>query len=328
MSAGADRWVPERYHVCALRAKQGVVKVAARVRLSASGAVILVALSIGCSGSTPVGPTPPGRGPGPPVGGRSVTLVGAGDIGMCGSPGTIATGQLVEATPGEVFLAGDIAYPQGTVANLYQCFDPYWGHARDRWHAVPGNHDYETQRGLPYYQYFGEAAGDTREGYYQFSAGEWLVLMINSNEPTDRNSPQYAFVRNALVARRPRCTLAIWHHPRFSSGPNGPQVFMQDMWELLYEHAADVVIAAHDHFYERFFRQDAIGQPDNERGIRQFIVGTGGGTLSPFIQVAPNSGQRVSAFGVLKITLQPDAYNWEFLETSGRIGDTGFTQCH
>jgi 3',5'-cyclic AMP phosphodiesterase CpdA len=263
----------------------------------------------------------------PPTGSRTAVLIGAGDIGQCGTPAPAATGRLVRETAGDVFLAGDIAYPQGTAANLRDCFEPFWGHARDRWHAVPGNHDYESPGAAPYYEYFGLAGGVPGFGYHRFVLGEWLVIMVNSEIPAGIGSPQYDFVRDVLEGRPFRCQLVVWHRPLFSSGPNGPTPAMRDLWRLLDQHEVEVVVSGHDHLYERFSRQDADGRLD-ENGIRQFIVGTGGADLYGFARQAPNSGARISAHGILRFTLRPDAYDWEFLQVSGGIGDSGVTACH
>jgi hypothetical protein len=287
--------------------------------------VLLLAISAADCGG-PTSPTPPRVGD-PPPGFRTAILVGAGDIGLCGSRGAIATGRLVEAMLGEVFLVGDIAYPNGSLGAFRQCFEPVWGHTRDRWHPVPGNHEYESADAVPYFQFFGDVAGPPGLGYYRFLAGEWLILMLNSNIDVGRNSPQYRYVRESLQAGTFRCQMAMWHHPLFSSGPNGNTVKMRDIFQLLYENGVDVVVNSHDHVYERFSRQDADGRLD-ERGIRQFIVGTGGADLSPFVRTSPNSGQRISAFGVMRFTLRPDSYDWEFLETTGSLGDNGTTACH
>lgn len=289
---------------------------------------LVVALSLLACGGSPTRPTPPGNPGPPPIGNRSAVLLGAGDIGECGVPGAAATGRLVAATPGEVFLAGDIGYFQGTRENFIQCFEPFWGHARQRWHPVPGNHEYESPNAGPYFDYFGDDAGPGRLGFYRFIAGEWLVLMLNSNTGVNVGSPQYEFVRAALQLQPGRCTAAIWHHPLFSSGPNGPNARMRDMFTLLYDHNVDVVINAHDHFYERFTRQDPSGRADSDRGIRQFTVGTGGAALSRFVMMSPNSAARVMNFGILKLELRPDSYEWQFLEVNGGIPDSGFSICH
>jgi 3',5'-cyclic AMP phosphodiesterase CpdA len=209
---------------------------------------------------------------------------------------------------------------------LIGCFDPAWGQFRNRWHPVPGNHDYFTPGAAGYFQYFGEAAGSGRS-YYGFIAGDWLVLMLDSNIPIERGSAQYEFVRSEMRRYGDGCTMAVWHHPLFSSGPNGDNRYMRDMWALLYELNADVVVAGHDHLYERFGKQDVDGRSDG-RGLRQFIVGTGGADLYDFFRVAPNSQARVKAFGVLRFTLNPGNYDWTFLDGAGNVRDTGADGCH
>ena len=196
---------------------------------------------------------------------------------MCGSVGVQQAARIAEGIDGQIVLAGDLAYMQGSMTDFIRCFDPYWGQFRRRWRPAPGNHEYDTAGAAGYFQYFGEAAGGGGgRSYYSFRAGDWLVLMLDSNiahPRSDRRSIE--FVRSELLSNRSQCTLAVWHHPLFSSGPNGPNVFMRDIWGLLYDNNADVVVAGHDHFYERFGKQDVDGRSD-VRGIRQFIAGTGG----------------------------------------------------
>jgi len=262
-----------------------------------------------------------------PAGSRTAVLIGAGDIGMCGSAAVAATGRLIESSAGDVFLAGDMAYRQGTAADFRECFEPYWGHARDRWHAVPGNHEYESPGAAPYFEYFGLAAGMPGLGYHRFVLGEWLVMMLNSEIPAGIGSPQYEFARVLLESRSFRCQMAIWHRPLVSSGPSGGTTAMRDLWQLLDSRHVDVIVNGHEHLYERFSRQDADGRA-SENGIRQFIVGTGGADLYAFARLALNSGARISNHGVLRFTLNPGSYDWQFLQVDGGVGDSGFTACH
>jgi 3',5'-cyclic AMP phosphodiesterase CpdA len=234
----------------------------------------------------------------------------------------------VDANPGTVFIAGDIAYPQGSERDFAECFEPTWGRFRPRWRPVPGNHEYETPGADAYFRYFGNAAGPDRRGYYFFHAGNWLVVMLNSNVPFDRASAQLEFLDDVLDSDERRCTLAIWHHPLFSSGQNGPNPFVRDAWRELHEENADVVVNGHDHLYERFAPQDPDGRSDPTRGLRQFIAGSGGAHLYSFVRSAPNSEARISAFGVLKLTLEPSSYRWEFIEGNGAITDRGAGLCH
>lgn len=290
---------------------------------------LLLAVSAACSGS-PSGPSP-GGGPvvpiGPVVTNLTVTMLGVGDIGQCGRPEVAQTARLVAGLDGDLLLAGDIAYFQGTTANFRDCFDPFWGQFRSRWHPVPGNHEYESAGAAPYFAYFGEAAGPAGLGYYSFRAGDWLILMLNSNVPATSGSPQWNFVRDELQRQTTPCTMAVWHHPLFSSGPNGPTGSMRDMWALLETSRVEVVLNGHDHLYERFARQRSDGSADPVNGIRQFTAGTGGAQLSNFVRVAPNSEERIMKYGVVRFTLRPAQIDWEFLGIDGSLADKGLDTC-
>ncbi len=303
-----------------------------RITRTGHGAVIswiAGALLAACS-SSPSGPSnggagPPGRGDGST--GLTVTMLGAGDIGMCGRPEVAQTARLVASLEGDLLLAGDIAYSQGTAANFRDCFNPAWGQFRSRWHASPGNHEYESPSAAPYFAYFDEAAGPPGLGYYAFTAGDWLILMLNSNIAATRGSPQWEFVRGELERQRTPCTMAVWHHPLFTSGPNGNNLFMRDMWALLEASRVEVILNGHDHLYERFARQTSDGIADPVNGIRQFTAGTGGAELYSFVRAAPNSEERIMKFGVVRFTLRPAQVDWEFLGIDGSIGDRGLDTC-
>jgi hypothetical protein len=297
-----------------------------RLRLSLLALGLLSAAAMACGGENlgpPAGPSDTPR----PSSGLTVDAIAVGDIGWCGSRGTHETAQLVNSLSGLLLLAGDIAYPTGSASDFQRCFEPQWGQFRSRWHPVPGNHEYMTANANPYFEYFGQAAGPDRSGYYVRSFGDWLVLMLDSNSPSQRNSPQWEFVRRELELQHRPCTLAVWHHPLFTSGQNGPNAQMRDLFGLLEAGGADVVINAHDHLYERFASQTADGRP-SERGVRQFIVGTGGADLYRFVTTAPNSEARIAQFGILRLSLQPTAYRWEFVLTAGGLADSGNDVCH
>jgi hypothetical protein len=239
------------------------------------------------------------------------------------------TARLLQAVAGQILLAGDLAYMNGRLEEFRNCFDPEYGQFRARWRPIPGNHEYGDPGANGYFTYFGDAAGPARRGYYSFDAAAWRVLMMNSAQPVSNNSAQYLWARDELTRYPTRCTLAVWHHPYVSSGPNGPNTFMRDMWALLYEHNADVVVSGHDHFYERFAPQNTAYGADRERGIRQFVAGTGGAPLYRAATRFPNSEIIVEAWGVLKLTLHPMAYEWEFVNASSNaIADRGVGQCH
>jgi acid phosphatase type 7 len=304
------------------------------VRLTGTALVALFALA--CGGDGPVRPTPPTvEPPAPPtvtttalVG--DAVLVGAGDVGMCGIPEVAMTANLLETIPGTIVALGDLAYPTGSASDFATCYDPTWGRLRERTRPAPGNHDYETQQGAPYYAYFGENAGPTGRGYYSYRAGAWLVLSLNSNIPATADSAQAAWVRATLASNPTACTLAYWHYPLFSSGPNGSIGTMRDIWRILQEGGADVVLSGHDHLYERFTAQDAMGRADPRHGLREFVVGTGGAHLyAPRVR-QPNSEVVASVHGVLKLTLKAKSYDWQFVPVPApgkSFSDFGTGEC-
>jgi acid phosphatase type 7 len=287
-------------------------------------AVVMTACS-----SSPAGPTPGGGGGrgGGGQAGQTVSMLGVGDIGQCGRPEVAETARLVSGLDGDVLLAGDIAYFQGSAANFRDCFNPSWGIFRSRWHPVPGNHEYESPNAAPYFDYFGPAAGPAALGYYSFNAGDWLILMLNSNVAATRSSPQWEFARTELERQRTPCTMAVWHHPLFSSGPNGANGSMRDIWALLETNHAEVILNGHDHLYERFARQTSTGATDPANGVRQFTAGTGGAELYSFVRSVPNSEERILKFGVIHFTLRPAQFDWEFLGIDGSIADRGLDTC-
>lgn len=279
---------------------------------------------------TPTGaPTPPGT---PDA--TAVVLVGAGDIAGCNSNGDEATAALLDNIGGTVITLGDNTYPLGSAAEFAQCYAPSWGRFKSRTRPAPGNHDYGTRGAAGYFNYFGPAAGDPKKGYYSYDLGAWHLIALNSNcyavGGCSKGSPQELWLRDDLSRHQTVCTLAYWHHPRFSSGPHGSNTTYTAFWQALYEANGDVVLVGHDHDYERFTPQDPNGVADPVRGIREFVVGTGGFSLYPFIVPAPNSEVRDdSTFGVIKLTLHPTRYDWQFIPVAGKtFTDSGSATCH
>ncbi len=303
------------------------------MKLRLAAVVSAVLLLCRCSGS-PASPTPPGVDTVVPSAtafnalDRAV-LVGAGDIADCKSPGASLTAQLLDRTEGIVFTTGDNAYPSGSAEHYRDCYDPTWGRHRDRTRPSLGNHDLESNNGQPYYQYFGGNAGPAGLGYYSYAAGSWHIVVLNSEIPAGAGSAQERWLRADLQSHPTRCTAAYWHRPLFSSGPHGNDRAMQDVWRTLYEFKVDVVINGHDHLYERFSPQDPYGAADPVNGIRQFVVGTGGGGLNSIPGgVQPNSEVQARVWGVLMLVLHGNDYRWQFISVDGTAGDDGQTSCH
>ncbi|HEY7685453.1 MAG TPA: Ig-like domain-containing protein [Gemmatimonadales bacterium] len=260
----------------------------------------------------------------------SVTLVGAGDIADCDTDGDEQTAALLDTIAGTVFTTGDNAYSSGSTSDFAQCYDASCGRHKARTRPAPGNHDYRSASGGPYFSYFGALAGDSRTGYYSYDLGAWHVIALNSNIDMRVGSHQEQWLRADLGATTARCVLAYWHHPRFSSGTkHGSQPKTAPLWKALHDFGADLALAGHEHHYERFAPQNPSGGADPDRGIRLFVVGTGGAKPYPFGAPLANSEVRYNdSWGVLRLTLWPDAYGWQFIAVGGRVRDSGSGHCH
>jgi acid phosphatase type 7 len=270
-----------------------------------------------------------------PAAAESAVLVGAGDIADCRDlAGAEATAKLLEQIPGTVMAVGDLAYPDGSKEN-FVCYDKTWGRVKARTRPAPGNHEFHAAGATPYFDYFGAAAGDPQNGYYSYELGTWHMVVLNSEcadvGGCEAGSRQETWLRADLAAHPAACTLAYWHKPLFSSGSaHGNDVSVKPLWQALYDANADVVVAGHDHNYERFAPQDADGAADPARGIREFVVGTGGKNQRPIGAIVSNSEVRnADAFGVLKLTLHPNSYDWQFIPEPGKtFVDSGSGKCH
>ena len=264
-----------------------------------------------------------------------VVLIGAGDIADCSDlSGAEATAKLLEANPGTVMALGDLAYPDGTAENL-KCYDKTWGRVKNRTRPAVGNHEFHSTGASYYFQYFGAAAGDPKTGYYSYELGSWHIVVLNSEcaevSGCGAGSPEEKWLRADLSAHPVGCTLAYFHKPRFSSGLNhGNDPEVGAFWQALYDFNAELILNGHDHDYERFAPQDPNGNADPKRGIREFVVGTGGKNLREFGIDKPNSEVRNNkAFGVLKLTLKTTGYDWKFIPQAGKtFTDSGSGNCH
>jgi len=266
---------------------------------------------------------------------QTAILVGAGDIADCKDlSGAEATAKLLDQLPGTVMAVGDLAYPDGSKEN-FVCYDKTWGRAKSRTRPAVGNHEFHSAGGTPYFDYFGSAAGDPKTGYYSYELGTWHIVVLNSEckdvGGCEAGSPQEKWLRADLAAHPAACTLAYWHKPLFSSGgAHGNDLTVKPFFQALYDANAELVITGHDHDYERFAPQTPDGTADSARGIREFVVGTGGKNHRPFGEPKPNSELRdATAFGVLKLALKPGSYDWQFIPEAGKsFTDSGSGKCH
>jgi hypothetical protein len=261
----------------------------------------------------------------------SVALVGAGDIADCDTDGDEQTAALLDTIAGTVFTTGDNAYSRGSASDFAQCYDATWGRHKSRTRPAPGNHDYRSSNGAPYFAYFGALAGDSKTGYYSYDLGAWHVIALNSNIDMRAGSDQERWLRADLGATTARCVLAYWHHPRFSSGTkHGSQPKTAPLWQALHDAGAELALSGHEHHYERFAPLAPSGVADPDRGIRLFVVGTGGAKHYPFgTSIANSEVRNGDSWGVLRLTLWPDAYSWQFIPVAGgSFRDSGSGTCH
>jgi hypothetical protein len=266
--------------------------------------------------------------------GDTAVVLAAGDVASCGSSGDEATAKLLAANEGTILPLGDLAYESGTASEFADCYDPSWGPFKARTRPAPGNHDYGTSGAAPYYAYFGANAGESRTGYYSYDLGAWHLIALNSNcsqaGGCGAGSPQEQWLRADLAAHSNSCTLAYWHHPRFSSGQHGDTPSTQPLWQALYDGGAELVLVGHDHLYERFDPMNGAGQADTAYGLRELVIGTGGRSHYSFNSIKPNSVVRNNdTYGVVRFVLRPDGYDWEFLPEAGKtFTDAGSGSCH
>jgi hypothetical protein len=257
---------------------------------------------------------------------------GEGTRGACRQ--RLTSDLVMKMNPHAVLALGDLQYEKGEFENFMASYEPTWGRLKSiTWPAI-GNHEYVGPGAAGYFRYWGERAGAPDKGYYSFDLGQWHMISLNSNcskvGGCRAGSPQQQWLIEDLRAHQTSCTLAFWHHPLFSSGSNhGPHPGLRPIWRALADAGADVVLSGHEHLYERFAPQNADGEADATRGIRQFTVGTGGKSHYGFAAARPNSEVRGSnVFGVLKLNLLPNSYSWEFIaEPEKTFTDKGSEPC-
>jgi PKD repeat protein len=315
-----------------------------------AAAAVAVLLLSNCAPDRPTGPNPGARSfPDAELTSTSgsVVLVGAGDIASCASTRDEQTASLMldvlTANPtARAFAAGDLAYEQGTAAEFQNCYHPSWGQFKDRTLPATGNHEYELSP-TPYFDYWNGVgidsgvAGARTKGYYSLDLGSWHIVVLNSNHPyvgSKAGSAQDQWLQADLAASTKQCTLAISHHARFASGTTSPLPTLsqttQAFWEDLYSAGAELAVVGHTHRYERFSPQTTMGVADPTFGVRELVVGTGGGSLGAATVIAPNSEvTNGNTFGVMKLTLNDGGYHWEFLPIAGStFSDSGSANCH
>ncbi|MGH2907231.1 MAG: metallophosphoesterase family protein, partial [Solirubrobacterales bacterium] len=240
--------------------------------------------------------------------------------------------RVAKIDPASVLLLGDVQYNFGEYAEFQNSFGRSWSALRGLWRPVIGNHEYYTPGAEGYFKFFGRRAGNGRGAYYSFNVSGWHVVALNANceyVGCGQNSLQGRWLKGDLADNPRKCTIGYWHQPLFSSGEHGSNPPVRPLWSMLQSAGADLVLNGHDHNYERFAPQDANGTLDTRRGMREFVVGTGGRSQRALKDLKPNSQfSIVDRFGVLALDLGKSGYKWRFVGENGRILDRGTGRCH
>ena len=294
----------------------------------------------------PPSTSPPPPSPSPPSSGTYPIVAAAGDIACDPESGSFNGGNGTSSScrqrytsdllagANAVLTLGDNQYEHGSLAQFQASYHPSWGRHFSRTYPSVGNHEYLTTKARGYFDYFGSRAGDPNRGYYSFDIGGWHFIALNSNcskvGGCGTGSPQHKWLEADLAASRAACTAAYWHHPRFASGHYSDNSSYQPFWQLLYADGAEIVLNGHDHNYQRYAPMTPSGSRDVARGIREFIVGTGG--KSRYSVDASDTNREVandSTYGVIKLTLRPTGYDWRFVPEAGKtFTDSGSDSCH
>lgn len=258
------------------------------------------------------------------VSAASVVMVGAGDIASCSNNNDTSTAKLLASISGTVFNLGDNTYESGTPTEYTNCYNPTWGQYKSRTKPVPGNHDYKTSGASGYFNYFGVAK------YYAYNLGDWRIYALNSEIDTSATSAQATWLKNDLAKNPKQCVMAYWHRPRWSSGKvHGSDSKTQALWAILYDAKAELVVAGHEHNYERFAPMNKSGTAVTT-GLQEIVAGTGGESHYAFGTILPASRARnANTYGVLKLTLNSGSYSWKFIPVAGQsYTDSGSINCH
>lgn len=280
-------------------------------------------------------------------------ILAAGDISTSTTTGNSKTTSdiILSMKPTNVLILGDSQYDEGALSAYNSYFNPTWGRFKSIIRPAPGHHDYYTDtKATGYYSYYGAAANNASqpnctsgcEGYYSFNIGNWHLIALNTNHQgngpalniclyiaCNATSAQVAWLKQDLAANTKPCVLAYWSDPRFASGTkHGSNPNVGPIWDALYAGHVDLALNGHEHYYERFGKQNPSGQAD-PKGIREIISGTGGNVLYPFGPTIANDEVRNdTTHGVTQIVLHPDSYDWKFIPADGTFTDSGSAACN
>lgn len=260
----------------------------------------------------------------PPGPGDSITVVAAGDIASLTNRQHYETAKLIDQIkPNHILTVGDNQYDSGKLSEFTAHYDKSWGKYKSITHPATGNHEWEDDL-KGYKAYFGAQAYPQGKPYYSWDAGEFHFVSFDSYPLYDNgsDSTQLTWLKADLAANTKPCVIGYWHHPRFNSGEYGDKSVMAPLWNAFADAKADLVLAGHDHHYERLKPLNKSGSVDETNGLRSAIVGIGGDYL--YNDVKPRAGVEkwfADSHGVLKLTLSGRSYSWEVIDTAGKVRD-------
>ncbi|PWB55048.1 MAG: hypothetical protein C3F13_04830 [Anaerolineales bacterium] len=269
------------------------------------------------------GTTPPNGSP------FIVAAVGDGADGATAN--TNVTNLIASINPNLFLYLGDV-YEDGTPAEYYNWYGT-GSTSYSRFFSITnptiGNHEYVGSSAAGYFDYWNNVPN-----YYSFDAGGWHFISLNSNSShigVDKTSVQYAWLSQDLAANSNLCTIVYYHHPLYNIGPEGSTTAVSDIWTLLAQNGVSIVLNGHDHDYQRWVALDGNGNPSTA-GVTEFVAGMGGHGL----QTITGSDSRVAfwddtnpqGFGVLELALNSSGANFEYINTSGTILDSGVIPCN
>jgi hypothetical protein len=257
---------------------------------------------------------------------RPVVIAAVGD-GPDGGTGATAVGELAESWDPDLFLyLGDV-YENGLPDEFDNWYDAAFGPLQEITLPVPGNHEIEQGVASGYVIYWGDPPP-----FYATDAGGWHLIGLNSSSSYGQLSPgsdQYDWLAADLADHSDDCTIVFFHHPMFSIGPQGDTHRMEAVWDLLTESGVEIVIAGHDHNYQRWEPLDAAGAPD-QSGTTQFVVGTGGHGIQTFVgedERVETSVDEKGAYGALRLELFSESARYAFVTIDGQTRDAGDIPC-
>lgn len=255
-----------------------------------------------------------------------IVAVAAADIAYSNNNDADTAALATAVNPDIVLVPGDLAYNEGTIDQFNSYYHPTWGQFYNITYPAPGNHEYRTGGAAGYFDYF--AARVNGRKYYSFDIDNWHIISLNSEQDVGSSGTQASWLVQDLAANSNLCTIAFWHQPRFSSNSHGDNDFISSFWDPIVDANVDIILNGHDHGYERFVPMDKQGDA-NSGGPTEFVVGSGGKSLYTFQDPVHNtSAAHYKGYGILKLVLYPDRYEYEFVSVNGDYSDSGSGVCH